>query len=187
MKVRNVKVKKKRIKRGEHSIYEIVPFKCRNENGNVMMKDGSYLGFLKVIPQSLNSMNMFERERAMETFNRLERIYDEDHSILSLRFPPNIEEPLSYWNRMLNEARNHHDLPRIQSCQRQIKRMYDVSKKLPNQEFFFMVYAESENELQERKVQLQALGGKVLSLQPVSKEEVDKLLFQLMNMNTVIN
>lgn len=167
MKVRNVKVKKQRVKKGEHSIYELLPFKYRNEYGNVLMKDGSYVGFLKVIPQSLNSMNRFEREQAMETFNRLERIYDADHSILSLRFPPNIEAPLSYWNYMLNDARIKHDIPRIQSCQRQIRRMYDVSKKLPNQEFFFMLYADSENELEERKVQLRALGGKVLSLQEV--------------------
>lgn len=183
MKLKKSKKKKTAIPKGQHSIYEVVPFKRRIKNIAVT-HNNRYISYLKVTPKNLGNLNGAEQYQMMHQFEILERTYDEDHAILSLMFPPNTTENVRFWTKMLQEARHQRNMAKVETCKRQLDKLTMVRRFKPNQEFYIVVYADSIKEMLERKELLIRLGGNALGLKELSDEEFEQVQFKECNMNT---
>lgn len=185
MKLKQAKKKQTKIPKGQHSIYEVVPFKRRV--GNIAVtKNETYISYLKVTPKNLGNLNRTEQEYIMRQFENLERTYDYDHAILSLMFPPNVTENVKFWTKMLQEARQQRNIAKIETCKRQLEKLAMVRRYKPNQEFYIVVYGDSLKEIQERKELLTRLGGNALGLKELSPEEFEEIQQKECNMSTEI-
>ena len=183
MKLKRARKKKTSIPKGQHSIYEVVPFKRRIKNMAVT-HNNKYISYLKVTPKNLGNLNGTEQYQMMHQLETLERTYDYDHAILSLMFPPNVNENVLFWTKMLQEARQQKDISKVTTCKRQLEKLSMVKRFKPNQEFYIVVYADSVKEMLERKELLIRLGGNALGLKELSEEEFEQVQFKECNMNT---
>lgn len=168
-----------------HSTFELVPFKCMEEN-NLVKTDGTYTAFLKIKTKNINSLSSDEQYRVMHQLELLMRIYDSDLSITSMMFPTNVEENMRIWSKRLLEAKKAKDTPRIRACRAELGRIRWIEINLSNLEFYFQIYGDTKKELNEKKVLIKRLGGTVLGVTDISPKDTEQIVYKLLNMNTKV-
>lgn len=189
MKIKQGKVVKKQIKKNEHSIYELLPYKSQqldNEEIIIVDKNGKCQAFLEVSPQALSGLNRQEQFALMQQFEGLERVYNADHSIISLMFPPHVEENIEYLTKQLNRWRAEGKMNKVRHVQKQLQKVRYVHKNQPAQQYYIVVYGDSPKEASENRRLIKQLGAEALGLHDVASDDLEKLIFKLNNMNTLI-
>lgn len=172
-------------KKEQNSTFELVPFKCMEEN-NLVKTDGTYTAFLKIKTKNINSLSSDEQYRVMHQLELLMRIYDSDLSITSMMFPTNVEENMRIWSKRLLEAKKAKDTPRIRACQAELRRIRWIEINLSNLEFYFQIYGDTKKELNEKKKLIKRLGGTILGVTDISPKDTEQIVYKLLNMNTEV-
>lgn len=176
------KAKRKLGKDEPYSIQEIMPYK-RLEGSDIVKEDDTYMVFMKIKTNNINGLSSDEQNRVMRQLENLNRVYDDELSIISMMFPTNLDDNISFWKKKLFQARQEKNIVRTKVCLEQINRLYWVEKELSNLEFFFILYGKTLNELIQAKQIIKRAGGALLGITDVSPEDTEKVLQKINNMN----
>lgn len=191
----SVKVKRTRTKKQTNnekkgtkiypSTFELIPFK-RIENGRIITEDNEYIRFLQIETKNINSLSEDEQYRVMHKLEVLMRIYEHDFSWLTLNFPPNVETNLTHWREKVFDARHAKDSARAKTALEQLTKILWAEANLKNLEFYFQVFGSSEQDIKNKEALIKRLCGLVLGGHEIDEEKIEKILYKISNMNSVI-
>ena len=182
---KQMKSDKKRTGKVYPSTFELIPFK-RLENGRVVTEDDQYIRYLQITTRNINGLSEDEQYQVMSKLEVLMRIYEHDFSWLTLNFPPNVESNLSHWRKKVFDARNAKDGARAKTALEQLSKILWVEANLKNLEFYFQIFGISEQDIKSKEDLVKRLCGLVLGGHEISEEKVEKILYKISNMNSVI-
>ena len=185
------KVKTPSVPKGQHSILEIFPFKSQNitEDGlsYLVTTDNKYISWQRINPQNIRGLNRQDQNYIMSRLEFFEKVFNEEHSIVSLMFPANLEPQIKYATKCLNQARKNNELHKIQKIQATIRKFQWIQANQPNSEFYLVLYADSLSELRENIQSARRAGGvNMLGFNNLSMQDLEKIVYKLNNMNSTI-
>lgn len=146
----------------------------------ILMKDG-YMELYQVESKDLYTRNDGDLEFLLFGLARLYRSYYDPIKIIGMNFPSNTSTQQRYWEKKLDSAT---DPIRIQYIHRKLFEFKYLEKERTNREFFLFVYGEDQQQLSERKIQLERVMQQVFFLKQIDKEKKQDVLFVLNNQNT---
>jgi len=191
MKVKKTNEKKqtndrlKNDKKVHSSTFELIPFK-RIEHGRIVTKDDEFIRYLQIETKNINGLSEDEQYQVMYKLEVLMRIYEYDFSWLTLNFPPNVESNLSHWRKKAFDARNAKDMRRAKTALEQLTKVLWVEANLKNLEFYFQIYGHNEQDIKNKEALIKRLCGLVLGGYAIDEEKIEKILYKICNMNSVI-
>lgn len=187
VKMKQGKTQKKRsLQKGElPSVQEKIPIKRMDQN-DVVKSDDSYLAFLKVSTQDINGLSAEEQYQAQKQLDTFMRIYDDDTSILAMKFPANIDPNVIFWNKKLANAKRKGNMAQAIVCSEQIRRLVWVEMNLSNLDFYLMVYGKTKKDIVMAKTLAKRSAGSLIKVKDVSSIQSEKILTKLFNLNTAI-
>lgn len=182
------------------SMIESLPIKRILQNGIVVDKKDHYQAFLKVKTTDLTSLSSDDFNRTVNKFTYLLRVYTEPLKIISLTYPTEVREQLSYWKYRidvtkkklyaLEKTREYETYSRKEEFLRnQLTLAYENYNRigyvgtLKELTFLFVVYGKTQAEVVNRIKDMTQYGGKELGLGLLDKEKVTTVLTKLNNMN----
>lgn len=190
MKLKQTTKKNNKINKNEHSILELIQYKAFKQESNgidhyIINSSGLYCEWFRIDPNHLAGLNDHERENLMWNFEQFERTFNDDHSIISLKFPPHVEENLKFWIKCLNEARKKGENQKVITCKNMIRKITWIKNNQPNQEFYLVIYGKTHKELIDNR-RLLRMWINVFGFHPLPKKDLTKIIFKMNNMNTLI-
>jgi len=181
------------------SVSEIMPYKRISDKGYVVDRNDAYQGILKVKTSDLQSITLDDLERHIGRYTDLHRVYVEPFQKISMSSPTQTKAQQIFWKQkvasyqmalaepgLLVSERNKLTT-RLRLAGEAYRRVVAVEKVLPELAFYFVIYGQTEREIESNMSDMIRLGGRELGLQHVSDQaEIEKILFQLLNMNTEV-
>lgn len=184
-------------KKAATSVLDAIQYKRMDrETGAVIDVRNQYQSFLKVKTTDLISMNGDDLNRFMSRLASLCRVYHEPFKVIGMTYLSDTSQQQLYWRRMalryrnrLNKAELTEEQKRILKCRYKLAnenlvRVIWVEKNLEELAFFFVVYGANEKEIQKNVTDMIRYGGKELSLQRLTVNETEKLIYKLHNMES---
>lgn len=176
MKQEKVKEKKEKVLRQTPSI---LPF-LQIDNDYILMKEG-VMDILQIETKDLYSLNDTDLQVLLLARARFYRSYYEPLKVIALNFPSNTEKQKEYW---LKKRGQTDDPLKLQFIDRKLFELDFLEKERTNREFFLFIYAENEQQLEERKQQVLRGMQQSFPLKKLSVEKKKDVLFVLNNQNT---
>jgi len=180
-------------------IGEIIPYKRITGKGFLVDRNNGHQGILKVKTSDLQSISQDDLQRHIDRYTDLHRVYVEPFQKISMSSPTQTKAQQIFWKQKAASYQKALAEPGLSTSERQrittmlrlageaFRRVTAVEKVLPELAFYFLVYGKTEREVESNMADMIRLGGRELSLQHVSDPvEIEKILFQLMNMNTEV-
>ncbi|MEC1177261.1 hypothetical protein P9B03_02090 [Metasolibacillus meyeri] len=147
----------------------------------ILLKNDAYMDILQITPKDLQSLTDDELNRHLLLEARTYRSYTPGYKIIALNFPSNTERQQQYWLRKKERATNSLLLRFIE---RKLFELRFLEQERPNREFFLFLYASSVPLLEDAKNQLIRGMRQSFSLQTLSIEKRQDVLFLLNNQNS---
>lgn len=147
----------------------------------ILMKNDVYMDILQITPKDLQSLTDDELNRHLLLEARAYRSYAPNYKIIALNFPSNTERQQQYWLRKKEHPTNPLLLRFIE---RKLFELRFLEQERPNREFFVFIYASSLQLLEDLKNQLIRGMRQSFSLQMLSIEKRQDVLFLLNNQNS---
>ena len=191
MKVKKTKGKKqsenakKETGKVHSSTFELIPFK-RIEQGRIVTEDDEFIRYLQIETKNINGLSEDEQYQVMHKLEVLMRIYEHDFSWITLNFPPNVGTNLAHWRKKVFEARSAKDGARAKTALEQLTKILWVEANLKNLEFYFQIYGRNEQDMKNKEALIKRLCGLVLGGYAIDEEKIEKILYKICNMNSVI-
>lgn len=167
------------------STFDLIPYK-RIEHGRIVTEDDELVRYLQIETKNINGLSEDEQYQVMHKLEVLMRIYEHDFSWLTLNFPPNVESNLSHWRKKIFEARTARDGARAKTALEQLTKILWVEANLKNLEFYFQIYGRNEQDIKNKEDLIKRLCGLVLGGHEIDEEKIEKILYKICNMNSVI-
>jgi len=191
LKIKKTKGKKRagNEKKGSKKVYastfELIPFK-RVEDGRIVTEDDEFVRFLQIETKNVNGLSEDEQYQVMHKLEVLMRIYEHDFSWLTLNFPPNVETNLAHWRKKVFDARSAKDGARAKTALEQLSKILWAEANLKNLEFYFLVFGINEQDIKSKEDLIKRLCGLILGGYAIDEEKIEKILYKISNMNSVI-
>ena len=187
-KTKDTKQKKSRSKDAKKvhaSTFELIPFK-RIQDGRIVTEDDEFIRYLQIETKNINGLSEDEQYHVMHKLEVLMRIYEHDFSWLTLNFPPNVESNLSHWRKKVTDARGAKDNARAKTALEQLTKVLWVETNLKNLEFYFQIFGRDEQDMRNKEALIKRLCGLVLGGHEINEEKIEKILYKICNMKSVI-
>lgn len=157
----------------------ILPF-LRYEDNHVVLKDG-VMDILQISSIDLDSLNQSDELSMIYQRVRFVRSYVYDYKEISLNFPADTSMQQEYWRKKLEQASDPIDQKYIK---RKLFELEFVEEKRTNREFFLFIFADNEDQLKERRRNVEALFKTSFPLMRITKEKKLDVLCKLNNQNS---
>lgn len=157
----------------------LLPFLQRHEE-YVLLKNG-VMEIFQVESKDLYTRNDEDLQFLLLALTRFYRSYYESIKFIAMNFPSNTESQRNYWNKKL---KNTDDPVRVQFINRKLFELDFLERERTNREFFLFIYADNEQQLDERKKQVVRSMQQAFPLQKLSVDKKEDVLFMLNNQNT---
>ncbi|KIL77083.1 hypothetical protein [Bacillus badius] len=173
--------KKKKAEKVLRQTPSVLPF-LKIDESCITLKNG-VMDIFQINTKDLYSMSHEDLQYMLLLRTRFLRSYSADIKEVGLNFPSNTGEQKSYWMKKREKTT---DPIRLRFIERKLFELDFLEKERTNREFFLFIYADTPQQLEERKKQA------IRSMQhsfPLEKLSLDKkidILFMLNNQNTKI-
>lgn len=178
----------------DKSMMEILPYKKVTKEGILITKDNKYQAYLKVKTTDLTSISDEGFRRMVNKLTYLNRVYLEPFKIMSLTYPTEVIEQISYWNHRIKEAKkellSNQDPGKETYLQWNLKLARDNYMRiefvstLPELTFCIVVYGDTLKEVNNHINLMKQAGGREFELELLAPKEVESTVEKLLNMNT---
>lgn len=178
----------------DKSMTEILPYKKVTKEGILITKENKYQAYLKVKTTDLTSISDEGFRRMVNKLTYLNRVYLEPFKIMSLTYPTEVIEQISYWNHRIKEAKrellSNQDPSKETYLQWNLKLARDNYMRiefvstLPELTFCIVVYGDTLKEVNNHINLMKQAGGREFELEPLAQKEVENTVEKLLNMNT---
>lgn len=159
----------------------ILPFLQIHKN-YILLKDG-VMDIFQVESKDLYSMNDDDINYLLMALGRFYRSYFNSIKIVAMNFPSNTSKQKEYWRKKREKT---DDPIRLRFINRKLFELEFIEKERTNREFFLFVYADNEQQLEERKKQVIRGMEQSFPLKELSIDKKKQVLFALNNLNTKI-
>lgn len=150
------------------------------ENRCYLMKEDRYMDFMQVQSKDLNSASSDEVEYDILKFCKVYRLYEDDIKLVVMNFPCNTKEQQAFLKRKKDQTTN----PVFRKyLGRQIEELAWLEKNRTTREYYFMLFADSVEDLEENKRTLKAVlhTGKDGLLSEITDQKKHQILYRLNN------
>lgn len=178
-------------------IVDVIPYKRITDEDYLVDGFNEYQAYLKVTTTDLISLNASDLKKFIHQLSTLCRLYTDCFKILSMTYPTETKNQQLYWKSKISEYRkkllrnlSDTEYKRYQSMLKlasdNLRRVTWVEEQLSELTFFIVVYGKNKKELDNHVRDMIRFGGKPFSLKLVRRDELEKIVFKLNNMNTEI-
>lgn len=150
------------------------------ENRCYLMKEDRYMDFMQVQSKDLNSSSSDEVEYDILKFCKAYRLYEDDIKMVVMNFPCNTKEQQEFLKRKKEQTTN----PVFRKyLGRQIEELIWLEKNRTTREYYFMVFADSLEDLEENKRTLKAVlhTGRDGLVSEITDKKKHQILYRLNN------
>ncbi|WP_025731355.1 DUF5592 family protein [Heyndrickxia ginsengihumi] len=161
---------------------DILPYVAIDEN-YIEMKNG-YSDIMRIQGIDLYSLNEDDRQRLIYSRTSLFRSFGPDIKEIAINYPSNTKEQRYYWTLKKQKTTNPLHLEFIE---RKLYELEYLEKNKTDREFYIQIFADSIDQLEERKNQIVRTLQTSLPILPTTKEKKEKLLFIMNNPNSKPN
>lgn len=150
------------------------------ENRCYRMKDDKYMDLLQVQSKDLANSSSDDVEYDILKFCKTYRLYEGDLKIVSMNFPCNTKVQQEFLKRKKEQTSNSV----FKRClDEQIRELIYLEKHVTTREYYYMIFADSLDEMEENKRSLKAvlLTGRDGLLEEISDEKKHQILYRLNN------
>ncbi|MDR5021421.1 hypothetical protein FOL75_04980 [Bacillus thuringiensis] len=177
--VKKEKQEKKQKVRVSNQTISILPF-VRCEDHHIVLKDG-VMDILQITTIDLESLNQSDELLMIYQRVRYIRSYIYDYKEISLNFPANTSVQQEYWQKKREQTRDPIDHKYID---RKLFELKFLEEKRTNREFFLFIYADNQEQLDERRRIVEGHFKTSFPLVRISKEKKKDVLCVLNNQNS---
>lgn len=145
-----------------------------------IMKEGRFMDLLQVQSKDLISSSSDEVEYDILKFCKTYRLYEDDLKIISMNFPCDTKTQQEYLRHKKEQTTN----PIFKKCiSDQINELIWLEKNRTTREYYFMIFADSVEKLQDDKKTLKAVlhTGRDGLLSEISDKKKHQILYRLNN------
>lgn len=138
------------------------------------------MDFMQVQSKDLNSASSDEVEYDILKFCKVYRLYEDDIKLVVMNFPCNTKEQQAFLKRKKDQTTN----PVFRKyLGRQIEELAWLEKNRTTREYYFMLFADSVEDLEENKRTLKAVlhTGKDGLLSEITDQKKHQILYRLNN------
>lgn len=157
----------------------ILPF-IQIHNDYILMKDG-VMDIFQIESKDLYSLNDDDINFLVMAQGRFYRSYFDSIKQIAMNFPSNTEKQKAYWRKKRENTENPIMLRFID---RKLFELEFLEKERTNREFFLFIYADSEQQLEEKKKLIIRSLEQSFPLKELSIKKKKEVLFMLNNPNT---
>lgn len=150
------------------------------ENRCYRMKNDKYMDLLQVQSKDLANSSSDDVEYDILKFCKAYRLYEGDLKIISMNFPCNTRVQQEYLKRKKEQTSN----AVFKRClDEQIRELIYLEKHVTTREYYYMIFADSLDAMEENKRSLKAvlLTGRDGLLEEISDEKKHQILYRLNN------
>lgn len=175
-------------------ISNVLPYKKSTKEGILVTRNNTYQALLKVKTTDLTSISEENFRRMVNKLTYLNRVYLEPFKIISLTYPTEVMDQISYWNYRISSAKreimNNQDPKKETYLQWNLKLARDNYSRiefvstLPELTFCIIVYGDTLKEVTNRINVMKQAGGREFELEQLEQKETDSIVAKLLNMNT---
>lgn len=174
----------------DKSILDKFPYKRCSENGILLDKENRLQRMLSIESTDLDGLNEAEKLEKMDGLTTIARVYTDDFKIITSTTRTNLTVQIEEKRNRLKEVRKAQmagkNLQQLRKIERLLIEQINFLKKdeleRPDLSFFFVIYADTENELELKTRQIRNAGS-AFNMQPLNKKETMHVLYRLNNMN----
>jgi len=179
-------------------IIDIMPYKRVTKEGFLVDKHNENQAYLRVKTNDLVSMNNSDLNRMISQLTSICRVYTEPFKILSMTYSTETSKQQMFWKSRINKYRRvlmDDNAPELEFTRHEVmlrlavdnlRRVTWVEDNLTELTFFIVVYGKNQKELEIRVRDMTRLGGKQYDLQLLNRDNIEKILIRLNNMNTEV-
>lgn len=164
------------------STLDILPYVGISDD-YIQLKNG-YCDLMRIQGYDLYSLNEDDRNRLIYSRTSLFRSFGPDIKEIAINYPSNTKEQRYYWTLKKQKVKNPLYLEFID---RKLYELEYLEKHKTDRQFYIVVFADSIEQLDERKNQVISTLQSTLSILLTSKAQKEKILFILNNPNTKPN
>ena len=164
----------------------IVPHRHYDEEADAfVLKDGSYMDFLEVIPKDRENQDPDEIRFDTLVMMRFYKLYSDDIKWISMNFPMNTQKQRVFKKKKLDESI---DPVRRRWLEHQIAEFERLDANIGRREFFLCFWGDNRDVfLSKRKKILADLGtGRGRMIKEISKDKKIRITYKMLNMNTLV-
>ncbi|MEJ7267080.1 hypothetical protein WL354_11215 [Staphylococcus epidermidis] len=172
--------KGRHISRTTASISKVIGY---SEDEYCIFDDGRYGEVFRSTTAPIDFINQNENNKHMSFLATLYRMYDDDIKQIGLAYHTNTTELQNNWMDIKNKATT--DEQRLLAREQQM-RFKLISESQLNQEYYFIIYADSEKELVSQIKNFRRASIGLVEDAPQTKDQKIKLFTKLNNQNTFI-
>ena len=154
-----------------------------SEDEYCIFDDGRYGEVFRSTTAPIDFINQNENNKHMSFLATLYRMYDDDIKQIGLAYHTNTTELQNNWMDIKNKATT--DEQRLLAREQQM-RFKLISESQLNQEYYFIIYADSEKELVSQIKNFRRASIGLVEDAPQTKDQKIKLFTKLNNQNTFI-
>lgn len=157
----------------------LLPF-LQNHDTYIMKKE-DVMEIYQIDTKDLYTRNVDDLNQLISGLAVFFRSYLESVKFIGMNFPCNTESQRVYWEKKLSKAK---DQVRIRFIERKLFELDYLEKERTNREYFLFIYADNEQQLEDRKKMAIRMMNMSFPLKELSKEKKEDVLFILNNQNT---
>jgi len=158
---------------------DILPFKQIHDD-YILLEDGA-MDIFQVDTQNVHALNEVDLEVLLLNRTQFLRSYFPSFKEVILNFPTNAERQRQYWEKKKQQASNK---TRLEYINQKLFEFDYLESERYNREFFLFVYADTQDNLLERKHEMMQGMQNSFPLHRLSRQKKEQVLFLLNNQNT---
>lgn len=164
-----------------NSIAKIYPIVDFADYDFFEMKNGEYMEIIQITSKDIYSLNETDKDNDIFSLAHLLQAYIHDIKIVPLHTPVVLEKQK---NQVIKNIRNCKVNEYIPFLEKKLSELVFIEENRTNKEFFFFIYADTTQNLLERKKHMRNLLSESNPMLDLDLDKKLNVLFQLSNLNT---
>lgn len=160
-------------------------FSVLDHNGKTICRnlDNTFSTFLEVAPLDVFTMELYEQRNARQEFIQTLHQYEGNLKLISTNSKYDLKKNIENLKYHLEVALNNNDLPVVEILNDEIKKAELFEMKLRKLKFYFVIYGDTVDELEENSSKLFELyeSNRILELKRLTVNETEKVITLLNN------
>lgn len=160
--------------------------------GVIVRSDQSIARMLRVRSTDLVYLDKNTRDRYLDSFTNFNRIYTDDYKIIIISSRMDTTDQLLYWRHLRNSIRNNNqrgntgNVARLNLINENLQQITTLTRSTDyfDINFYLLIFAKNEHDLDQRTQSALVADDGLLGLEPLTKAETIKVLYQMNNLNS---
>lgn len=160
--------------------------------GVIVRSDQSVARMLRVRSTDLVYLDKNTRDRYLDSFTNFNRIYTDDYKIIIISSRMDTTDQLLYWRHLRNSIRNNNqrgntgNVARLNLINENLQQITTLTRSTDyfDINFYLLIFAKNEHDLDQRTQSALVADDGLLGLEPLTKAETIKVLYQMNNLNS---